>query len=312
MLQLHPDKLSPRLSEGEIAAVTEKFHNVKDAYEFLTSPQYLTARRLYQAKMASKRAEYERREAFLRRAGNGSSNHTVRTRMTEAPDPAAQAAHARRRQSSHAVDRPRPHRRAARGYTSDGARPNPNRPPSHAKRAPRSDQPPAPRRGSAKREGRTRAESEPRTRRQRQHDGESDADDRARFKGRSNRGKASNGSDDNGGRRRSRERGGRRQEQQRARAKSAPARCRDERNSRNNPHNSKLPKEFYCPLSKRVMKDPVVDPDGNAYEREAIERWLRVQSSSPITNGYLSVDMLRPSTDLKNRIYKLVGQYRTC
>jgi hypothetical protein len=56
------------------------------------------------------------------------------------------------------------------------------------------------------------------------------------------------------------------------------------------------------------MKDPVVDPDGNYYEREAIERWLRVQSSSPITNGYLSVEMLRPSKDLKNKIYKLVGE----
>lgn len=226
--------------------------------------------------------------------------------MTQAPDPAAQAVHSRRRQSSHAVDRSKPHRRAARGYTSDGtANVRSARPSGGAKRAPRSDQPLPPR--SAKREGRMRAESEPRTRRQRQHDGESDADDRARFKGRSNR-KTSSG-DDNGGRRRSRERGGRRQEQQqRARAKSAPARCRAERNSRTNTHNSKLPKEFYCPLSKRVMKDPVVDPDGNAYEREAIERWLRVQSSSPITNGYLSVDMLKPSTDLKNRIYKLVGQ----
>ena len=57
------------------------------------------------------------------------------------------------------------------------------------------------------------------------------------------------------------------------------------------------------------MKDPVVDPDGNAYEREAIERWLRVQSSSPITNGYLTVDMLRPSKELKSRIYKVVGEF---
>ncbi|EJK53632.1 hypothetical protein THAOC_26889 [Thalassiosira oceanica] len=69
MLQLHPDKLSPTLSEESIAAVTEKFHNVKDAYEFLTNPMHLTSRRMYMTKMASRRAEYERREAFMRRNG---------------------------------------------------------------------------------------------------------------------------------------------------------------------------------------------------------------------------------------------------
>ena len=63
MLQLHPDKLTPTLSEESIKEVTEKFHNVKDAYEFLLSPVYLTSRRLYMTKMASRRAEYERREA---------------------------------------------------------------------------------------------------------------------------------------------------------------------------------------------------------------------------------------------------------
>src|SRR6056300_324634 len=70
MLQLHPDKLPPNLTSEEIAEVTAKFHTVKDAYEFLTCAQYLTARRLYMAKMASRRAEYERREAFLRRHNN--------------------------------------------------------------------------------------------------------------------------------------------------------------------------------------------------------------------------------------------------
>jgi len=40
MLQLHPDKLSPDLSEAEIAAVTEKFHNVKDACKLFASDLY--------------------------------------------------------------------------------------------------------------------------------------------------------------------------------------------------------------------------------------------------------------------------------
>ncbi|KAL7526248.1 hypothetical protein ACHAXR_001398 [Thalassiosira sp. AJA248-18] len=57
------------------------------------------------------------------------------------------------------------------------------------------------------------------------------------------------------------------------------------------------------------MKDPVRDSEGNTYEREAIERWLRVQSSSPITNGYLSLDMLRPDRELKRAIYKATGEF---
>ena len=112
----------------------------------------------------------------------------------------------------------------------------------------------------------------------------------------------------------------------RQRARSAPARCgdkkdrfsssrynnnsssRDKSNSSSNPESSSHPQEFYCPLTKRLMKDPVIDNDGNTYEREAIERWLRVQSSSPITNGHLSVDQLRPNRELKSKIHKVAGE----
>lgn len=112
----------------------------------------------------------------------------------------------------------------------------------------------------------------------------------------------------------------------RSRAKSAPARCRSGRNKpaekENCPtsaHNHKkdnvkngghVPKEYFCPLTKRLMKDPVVDREGNAYEREAIERWLQVHSSSPITNEYLHVDMLHPDRELKRAIYKTTGRPR--
>jgi len=111
----------------------------------------------------------------------------------------------------------------------------------------------------------------------------------------------------------------------RARARSAPARYADDDrrrdgNTRRDKHypvnaaaagssSDNLPKEFFCPLTKRLMKDPVRDDEGNVYEREAIERWLRVQSSSPITNRYLSPDMIRPDKELKRAIYKATGEY---
>eukprot|EP00804_Cyclotella_cryptica_P021808 CCRYP_000799-RA/>CCRYP_000799-RA protein AED:0.13 eAED:0.13 QI:384/0/0.5/1/1/1/2/0/552 len=441
MLQLHPDKLPANLSESEIAAVTEKFHNVKDAYEFLTNPQYLTARRLYQAKMASRRAEYERREAFLRRAGSSTTTGTAawstRTRMTEAAAPPSYYKMPDKRSAayktnnnnnyappqysryynttttaSHAVDPTRYHSRSKSrnaprstrtraGYASDGnvrttksfretstsayhrgSGPRKTRrsadhpPPPQTTRPGRSDKYQPPKEDMAADPRRTRAKSEPRRRHKSRDCGGSgtttaeSGDDRARFDDRKDEShvyvkKRSNGvgggktsfhttatANPNSNARRetsfqnstntrrtappatgrgrqahSSSSPSSQRQRQRYRAKSAPARCSapekknhsngnnnnnnkassDNGNSNSNNNNNKLPKEFYCPLSKRIMKDPVVDPDGNAYEREAIERWLRVQSSSPITNGFLTVEMLRPSKDLKSRIYKVVA-----
>lgn len=41
---------------------------------------------------------------------------------------------------------------------------------------------------------------------------------------------------------------------------------------------------FLCPITRELMTDPVVDPDGNSYERSAIENWLQEHSTSPIVN----------------------------
>ena len=35
-----------------------------------------------------------------------------------------------------------------------------------------------------------------------------------------------------------------------------------------------VPQSFVCPLTHETMLDPVVDPEGNTYERAAIEDWL--------------------------------------
>lgn len=39
---------------------------------------------------------------------------------------------------------------------------------------------------------------------------------------------------------------------------------------------------FLCPITRELMIDPVIDPDGNSYERSAIENWLKQHSTSPI------------------------------
>jgi len=44
------------------------------------------------------------------------------------------------------------------------------------------------------------------------------------------------------------------------------------------------------------MEDPVVlADDGHTYEREAIERWLSMKSTSPVTNEPIVLGLLVPN-----------------
>lgn len=388
MLQLHPDKLEPTLSENSIAAVTETFHNVKDAYEFLMSPVHLTSRRLYMAKMASRRAEYERREAYIRRhggssyssSGGGSSNnmnsraHTVPNNYSRGGGGAAGiagtgmprsssnsgTAHAQRMRNMHR-SQSEPgiqnnninnrgkqqqqqrsggdnqaryyrgsnnqnmmhnshrtgggHRDHRNGYKSDGSvygarrsksrdydRRHSNKTTHNQHHSARHER----RRETRERQQhRSRGKSEPRRYKSTAATATAAQDNKRTTWDKFVQGKSQ---------RRSRSRDAK--EKKRRRARSAPARyakssSRGRDRYTNNKSKKDLPSNFYCPLTKRVYKDPVIDSEGNTYEREAIERWLRSQSSSPVTNNYLCVEMLKPNRELKRTIYKATGKPRS-
>ncbi|MBA2369473.1 MAG: U-box domain-containing protein [Candidatus Protochlamydia sp.] len=57
-----------------------------------------------------------------------------------------------------------------------------------------------------------------------------------------------------------------------------------------------------CPITQEIMKDPVVDTEGNSYERIAIEQWLEKNLISPLTRQPLSREQLRPNRQLKQTI----------
>jgi len=59
---------------------------------------------------------------------------------------------------------------------------------------------------------------------------------------------------------------------------------------------------FICPITAEFMVDPVVDPEGNSYERVAIETWLARHGTSPITRKPLRVSDLAPNRALKEAI----------
>ena len=46
---------------------------------------------------------------------------------------------------------------------------------------------------------------------------------------------------------------------------------------------TEIPKEFLCPITLAIMRDPVIMSDGQTYERKAIEQALKVSPLSPIT-----------------------------
>ncbi|KAI3658316.1 hypothetical protein MP638_004149 [Amoeboaphelidium occidentale] len=57
-----------------------------------------------------------------------------------------------------------------------------------------------------------------------------------------------------------------------------------------------------CPITREKLSDPVVDPDGNTYEKKAILAWLTQHGTSPITRKPLRADQLVPNRALRDLI----------
>ncbi|KAI7808405.1 WD repeat, SAM and U-box domain-containing protein 1-like isoform X2 [Triplophysa rosa] len=68
---------------------------------------------------------------------------------------------------------------------------------------------------------------------------------------------------------------------------------------------SDVPDEFLCPVTRELMKDPVIAADGYSYEREALETWIRTPNhTSPMTNLPLQTNILTPNRSLKMAIQR--------
>ncbi|XP_059116489.1 WD repeat, SAM and U-box domain-containing protein 1 isoform X1 [Peromyscus eremicus] len=66
---------------------------------------------------------------------------------------------------------------------------------------------------------------------------------------------------------------------------------------------SGIPDEFVCPITRELMKDPVIASDGYSYEREAMESWIhKKKRTSPMTNLVLPSLVLTPNRTLKMAI----------
>ncbi|XP_025943359.1 WD repeat, SAM and U-box domain-containing protein 1 isoform X4 [Apteryx rowi] len=64
-----------------------------------------------------------------------------------------------------------------------------------------------------------------------------------------------------------------------------------------------IPDEFLCPITRELMKDPVIAADGYSYEKDAMENWINnKRRSSPMTNLPLPSLLLTPNRTLKMAI----------
>ena len=71
---------------------------------------------------------------------------------------------------------------------------------------------------------------------------------------------------------------------------------------------AEIPKEFLCPITLAIMRDPVIMSDGQTYERKAIEQALKVSPLSPITKKPISMKDARTNYALKSMISKFLDK----
>ena len=71
--------------------------------------------------------------------------------------------------------------------------------------------------------------------------------------------------------------------------------------------NNKL---FLCPITNKIIKDPVVAADGITYEKEAIKEYLVAHSVSPVTHETITDKSLRENFLAKSLIEKHVKATR--
>ena len=71
-----------------------------------------------------------------------------------------------------------------------------------------------------------------------------------------------------------------------------------------------IPIEFLCPISLDIMKDPVIMPDGQTYERDSIYAALKHSLFSPITKQRLNFKDAVPNYAIKSMIEKFLSHVK--
>ena len=72
--------------------------------------------------------------------------------------------------------------------------------------------------------------------------------------------------------------------------------------------NKKIPRSFICPLKLDVMYEPVIDGEGNTFEKRALLQWLSLHGVSPISRQPLHPKQVLPNYALRDTIHEVMGE----
>ena len=73
------------------------------------------------------------------------------------------------------------------------------------------------------------------------------------------------------------------------------------------------PDQFICPITMRIMREPVTASDGRTYERNAIAQWIEQRANSPYTRQYMGHNDYQLNPELRGEIQgwlRRTGQYQ--
>lgn len=62
------------------------------------------------------------------------------------------------------------------------------------------------------------------------------------------------------------------------------------------------PKDLCCPITLALFQEPFIAADGHTYERAAIERHLRVNTTSPMTGADMTHNTLTPNHSMRSQV----------
>lgn len=74
---------------------------------------------------------------------------------------------------------------------------------------------------------------------------------------------------------------------------------------------SPVPDMFMCPISTKLMRDPVVTAAGNTYERLPITLWLHTHATDPLSNERLATKALVPNLVLRSLVVTWAEKHPT-
>ena len=71
-----------------------------------------------------------------------------------------------------------------------------------------------------------------------------------------------------------------------------------------------IPKDYLCPMTQKIMLEPVTLSDGQTYERDAIEKWLATHDTHPLTGAKLESKAIVPNLLVKKLITAFIEQHK--